>query len=527
MDINIKHFEFGLKLFYQLENENKNINSPEITTILNTQFHLKPLLTTLEKDEKTSISPEKLSKSTQLLDQYYRQHFIKEYNRSQFKEHLFSITPVDYDTLIKDELDYCDKTNSLEYYQFLYEQNRVISRLKKHNRYNDLATADLIAGITPESLKNQNIQKFISSYFLVFFTYLYFMFHIRIKFGSRLAFETEDHFEKIKEPIPNILVKDTLINNSNIFGLPKKISYPLHYLQSEILAQVKGKIINSESDYLNAKIDLTKQHFPVKSFSIIPNSIEELGLHFNKSFLSKTPCFMVLENLQLKLLEEYREGNHKNILTFSKYKKQYQNFLSEYLKLNIDTDEQDFISSELKLCALLITELDNTIYNTFEVTGTIINEPCLFKKDLSNSIDKRQKHLKNIVIDESTPLIKELVSQQINTTDAKSKTHTKKLSLTQIALKFVYEGGIINRENGNKIANDYGHTSGESLYQKFIKFSNTTDRKAIPNPLTQVKLRNKIELFESVLGLLVPQYHDRIKDEIKILKDHYSNEYQT
>ena len=100
------------------------------------------------------------------------------------------------------------------------------------------------------------------------------------------------------------------------------------------------------------------------------------------------------------------------------------------------------------------------------------------------------------------------------------------LSINQIALKYAYEGLQITRENGNKIANKYGHNSGEKLFQRFTYFSSSANRKGKPDLCTPKKLDNKIKLIESIIDLLPIDKQGRAKDEVLILKTIYDAEYQ-
>lgn len=100
------------------------------------------------------------------------------------------------------------------------------------------------------------------------------------------------------------------------------------------------------------------------------------------------------------------------------------------------------------------------------------------------------------------------------------------LKIDQIALKYVYEGLQITRENGNDIAKEYGHNSGEKLFQRFTYFSSSANRKGKPNLCTPKKLDNKIKLIESIIELLHTDKQERAKDEVSILKKIYEAEYQ-
>jgi hypothetical protein len=103
---------------------------------------------------------------------------------------------------------------------------------------------------------------------------------------------------------------------------------------------------------------------------------------------------------------------------------------------------------------------------------------------------------------------------------------TPDLSINQIALKLAYEGLRVTRDNADEIVKQYNHNSGEKLFQKFTYYSNTANRKGIPNPPTAKKLQNKIELFESVIELLQEPNKKRAINELKILKTTFENEFE-
>ena len=108
-------------------------------------------------------------------------------------------------------------------------------------------------------------------------------------------------------------------------------------------------------------------------------------------------------------------------------------------------------------------------------------------------------------------------------------TKTDKLKVNQIALIHVYEGVQITRENAGEIAAKHGYTaknSGEGLFQDYTNYCSTANRKGKPTPCTPKKLKNKIELFESVVSHLSDNNKQRAIDEINILKTIFENEYQ-
>jgi len=106
---------------------------------------------------------------------------------------------------------------------------------------------------------------------------------------------------------------------------------------------------------------------------------------------------------------------------------------------------------------------------------------------------------------------------------------TDKLKVPQIALIHFYEGIQITKENAGEIAAKHGYTaknSGQGLFQDYTFYRSTANRKGKPILSTPKKLKNKIQLFESVLNHLSNNNKQRVIDEINILKTILENEYQ-
>ncbi len=108
----------------------------------------------------------------------------------------------------------------------------------------------------------------------------------------------------------------------------------------------------------------------------------------------------------------------------------------------------------------------------------------------------------------------------------KNNNKVDKLKIDQIALKYAYEELTITRKNSDKIAKEYGHNSGEKLFQRFTFYLKSANRKGRPTLCTPKKLDNKIKLIESVIELLPAAKQGRAKDEVKILKAIFENEYR-
>lgn len=110
--------------------------------------------------------------------------------------------------------------------------------------------------------------------------------------------------------------------------------------------------------------------------------------------------------------------------------------------------------------------------------------------------------------------------------EARTPQQKNKLTINQIALLYVYQGNSITREKGNEIAKQYEHNSGEKLFQRYTFYSKTGNRKAIPTHCTAKTLKNKIELFESVIEILPDAKKQKAQDELNVLNQRYNSEYQ-
>lgn len=151
---------------------------------------------------------------------------------------------------------------------------------------------------------------------------------------------------------------------------------------------------------------------------------------------------------------------------------------------------------------------------TAEITKRYSKGELKYVKALKKWLQLHKDYFKEVA-----PLLKALPPQP----NVKQKPELK---IDQIALKYAYEGLQVTRENGNEIAKEYGHNSGEKLFQRFTFFSRSANRKGKPTLCTPKKLDNKIKLIESIIELLPTDKQERAKDEVSILKKIYEAEYQ-
>jgi len=189
------------------------------------------------------------------------------------------------------------------------------------------------------------------------------------------------------------------------------------------------------------------------------------------------------------------------------------------LAFKCDNEKENFKS--YNTTALKINELEQQI-ELYEFVWF----PLEKKKDKENPflVDEFSKYEPVIIeaLDYWKSEIQKLKSGKGTQNNTK---HRPKLSMNQIALKYVYEGlQITRRGNSNEIAKQYGQTSGDKLYDRFIFYSSTANRKGKPYPFTLKKLQNKIKLIESVIELLPIEKRARAKDEVSILNGIYAAE---
>lgn len=211
------------------------------------------------------------------------------------------------------------------------------------------------------------------------------------------------------------------------------------------------------------------------------------------------------------LLKEYLIRNQKNaekqtFVTKQEFYKRCYNIIT-ILESKIDYDFSkrqnelymiaDLRESENKPFEKFIVEAEELSKKSFSLNLLTLTNGRLIGKLYFNDI----QYIKNIL--DEINLKTDEISQE------------NKLTISEIALKYFYEGIFINRENANKYLEGTGHTSGDKLYNDYIKWSDRQNRKA--DPESKRKLKNKIKLFENVIDLLPENKKGKAIDELKIL----------
>lgn len=93
-----------------------------------------------------------------------------------------------------------------------------------------------------------------------------------------------------------------------------------------------------------------------------------------------------------------------------------------------------------------------------------------------------------------------------------------KLSIKHIALKLAYENVKVTKRNANEKIKEYGHSSGEKLYQQYNQFRTSGNRIDAETLGTKKKIENRIKLIKEVSEFLASNLKDKAKNEVKILE---------
>lgn len=272
-------------------------------------------------------------------------------------------------------------------------------------------------------------------------------------------------------------------------------------------------------DYLYTNIDNFKQ------YDDAVNEIFELSDRYRKlrpdlNFSQKQES----DEVRLKhteLLNVVREKIHKPI--FDKLSEIGIKNGNEY------TDFYNDISEIKKDCKNQDVSIIRANSNKYNVVQNELGEKKMLLYGLENSLEINElNRAANVLFSFFSEQPEAVIfndNKEVLTSEPIEKQKSK-LTMSQIALKYIYEGLIITAQNSNDIAKQYGHNSGEKISQWFTYYSSLANRKGRPYPCTAKKLDNKIKLIESVIELLPIDNQERAKDEVSILKKIYETEYQ-
>jgi hypothetical protein len=203
------------------------------------------------------------------------------------------------------------------------------------------------------------------------------------------------------------------------------------------------------------------------------------------------------------------------------YNRRYNRFKfdnSDEVKIDgiIQSKEEKIL---IKMSNYIIVPTPKEVFVSELLNGFEITEEEFIKNEII-ILNNCQYDLLNLKNRLQFTFYKEYLNKRNSGTITEEKSQENKLTISEIALKYFYEGKIITRENAKKHLEGTGHNTGDKLYNEFCKWSNNTDRKAYPEG--KVKLQNKIKLFKKVIALLPEDKNGKAKDELKILNSFIS-----
>lgn len=318
------------------------------------------------------------------------------------------------------------------------------------------------------------------------------------------------------------IYKNYLLNNRNIFDLPRFESLSLSAVQYEIINQIESKKIKNISDFLTAQINVSKniKHTKISIDEVLNDFLKKERPPFISQFMS---VGIIYSLLRLCLFIQYANNNIATLLTLSAYKENYERLKNDFIKNNIDTDEADFISVELKKCTNIINELELTVYNEF-CSVSDSNNLSEFKKNLLNSIDKRVKFLRQK---------KELIS----------KPTTNEIPQPQPTTQIQVQPSVTTNTNEFSFINNFDNVEPKTVYEHFfnslVKEKNYIDEDTLKNYLITVfqngqSLKETITLnnsptkrsitaiFYNYYSKIAGKPHGRQNDYIKLLSDNFT-----
>ena len=332
---------------------------------------------------------------------------------------------------------------------------------------------------------------------------------LEIIFANRSNFEmfTMEFGYIERKQIPDI---DTLISDLN----GGKIARNFEILINNAALSKRVTIIAKEIfDEIRDKIDAV----------MTPNA---------ESFEFLKKKLLKIERIQRNAIEIF---NSYDIHSFDSYGSFIRNILELYSKKIIPRMSDVRVKDDvLKNCHEILKTLTSG-KSSYAVQIALqfgkVDEDGIFLDTIKSCVNEIAK-LKFLIIEEcigDNEYEKYTVDEQIHgmifrmlSFERDLRLDSGKLKMKQIALIYSYQKSQITRNNAIEIAKSFGYSSknsGEALYQDYCYYCSRQNR--IGNEDTGKKLKNKIELIESILSNLSGSAEIQAKDELEMLKSKY------
>lgn len=219
-------------------------------------------------------------------------------------------------------------------------------------------------------------------------------------------------------------------------------------------------------------------------------------------------------------MEKYIEHNFKKWLTrFPDWNQ------TAYIINTRNLPKQDINSMFLNEYSYLEFKINTYYEATGKIPETELNQMIFeFRKYFPKSGRKKGVSYYDTLIKNYLKSVKTSGSGNHPEASPGTSSRHKNLTLNQIGLICFYEGRSVTKANCNEIAREYGLKSGHKLYQHYNRHQSKADRHAIPDPYSKTIMRNRLNLFKSVLGELSEENKDKARQDIKILENYYKTD---
>ncbi len=283
-------------------------------------------------------------------------------------------------------------------------------------------------------------------------------------------------------------------------------------------------------DYLHSKIE----HY--QSFGGLFSELESLGNkrqnlipnnYFDKKKLDEINSEIKnkFEVINSEIIQPIKQkATELNICNPEKIETLWNNNISEIENLHNEVNENEvkhIVNQKDKYLHFRLNAPRN-LFTQNDFAPEFFDELDKILKELFKDFDEYKKNEfdslppNSVEVNLTTFFLKDLKNLEVKTPEQPEKLKPK-LKIPQIALKCLYSGIHVTRDNAQEIIEKYGWKSGAKLYNEYLHYSIPANRTGKPHPCTPLKLKNKIELLESVVELVPKEKRNRIKDEINNL----------
>ncbi|MBC7748652.1 MAG: hypothetical protein H7Z76_08795 [Methylotenera sp.] len=326
---------------------------------------------------------------------------------------------------------------------------------------------------------------------------------------------------------------------NNVF-IVDNCSYAVIPEISEYANNFKGSYDNEGYDLLAFKFKKIIEFLEQKKYIILSKSPSKISdfLDYNDEFenvkLNQNNESFAKEKIEF-LVESLIDFSNKNEYDYKLYNsfalncaKSFDRYFSQ---IENEIDKEKIISNlktnfHFSLKDIVIGMLSKTepLIKNFQPGATYYIAPPIPDTRIIG-YENNYKHLIEYFFNEIYLGKQELEKESDIKVSIPKNLDETKLMLEEIALKLVWEGANVTRENAKDFLIETEYISGDKLYNHFKFYRNSNDRRSNPNKdeKSKIKLRNKITRFENVIKTLNDEFKGKAQNELKVLKSYLSD----